>query len=195
MGTRSPPPHRPPPRSQPASAAPASFPTGAHFICTTTARIDTSALRLWPLLADSADWPRWWTAVARSGKPQAPGRPPRTPWLGRWRLAVGWPLHLAVATQASQPQEWLTIRLNGDLQGQATFMLQLPGQPDSSPQTGLDLTCRCELQDPRPALWPGAAGLEHRMHRLMQTLVRDLGRALQCRSEVLGHWQGSSWRG
>jgi uncharacterized protein YndB with AHSA1/START domain len=168
------------------------LPSNAHFICTTTARIDTSTTRLWPLLADTANWPRWWTAVGLSRRPPASGRPaPRATWLGRWRLAVGRPLHLAVATLASQPQEWLTLRLQGDLHGQATFMLQAPGARES----GLDLTCRCELQNPGPARWLAAVGLEHRVQGLMRALVRDLGLALQCRSEVLGHWQGSSWRG
>jgi uncharacterized protein YndB with AHSA1/START domain len=178
------------------SRSPSPSLSGTRFIFTTTARIDASALRLWPLLADTPGWPRWWTAVARSDKPPAQRRRwPRTTWLGRWRVAAGWPLHLAVDLLASQPQEWLTLRLQGDLQGQATFMLQGHGTTKGSLQHGLALTCRCELQDPRPPLWAGAAGLEHRMHRLMQTLVRDLGRALQCRSVMLGHWQGSSWRG
>jgi len=172
-----------------------------HLICTTSAWVDTSAPRLWHLLADAPGWPQWWSAVARCDV-AAPASG-NTVLPGRWRLALGWPLHLVVSRLASQPQEWLTWRLRGDLDGQATFMLQAAGSaPAGSPAgahagrpPGLDLTCRCELREPPPGWWWGAAALEHRTSGLLLGLARDLGRALHCRSEVLGHWQGSRWRG
>ena len=160
-----------------------------HLICTTSAWVDTSAPRLWELLADAPHWPLWWSAVARCDV--ATPRPRHALLAGRWRLALGWPLHLVVSTLASQPQEWLTWRLQGDLDGQATFMLQ----PAGGAPAGLDLTCRCELRGPAPGWWRGSAALERRAGGLLLALARDLGRALQCRTEVLGHWQGSRWRG
>ena len=180
---------------------PALNPAGSSFIITTTAWVDSSVPCLWQLLADVRGWPRWWTAVASADPPPLQGRPtarPRRPgarvprW---WRQALGWPLQLVVSIRASQAPEWLTLQLQGDLRGQATFMLQAA----AGPAHGVDLTCRCELEDPRRSVLgplgfrPWSPGFESQVVRWLQTLVDDLGQALNCRTQRVGHWQGSVW--
>jgi hypothetical protein len=92
-----------------------------------------------------------------------------------------------VTTLGGQPQQWLSLRLQGDLQAQATFSLE------PAVGRGLDITCRFELQGPRRGLRPWAPVFERRARQLLQHLARDLGLALGCRSDLLGTWQGSAW--
>ena len=180
----------------PQHAAP--MPKDSRFIITTTAWVDSSVPCLWQRLADVRGWPRWWTAVASADPAPWPARlaaPSRMP-IGRWwRRAMGWPLQLVVSIRASQPTEWLTLQLQGDLRGQATFMLQAA----RGPAHGVDLTCRCELEDPQRGAWGPferrrwSPGFESQVVRWLQALVDDLGRALNCRTQRVGHWQGSAW--
>lgn len=168
----------------------------SSFIFTTTARIDTSAARLWQVLAATSAWPGWWAALAPSvacaGQHARPGRAEPG---GRWRVAWGLPLKLSVATVASEWPDWLTVRLQGDLQGQLTFAVQAADGPAGDAQPRVDLTCRCELLSVLVGLWPWRMLLEHRIRLLARTLVRDLGQVLHCPTRVLAHWQGSAWRG
>jgi hypothetical protein len=110
-------------------------------------------------------------------------------------VAWGLPLKLSVATVASEWPDWLTVRLQGDLQGQLTFAVQAADGPAGDAQPGVDLTCRCELLGALVGLWPWRLLLEHRIRLLARTLVRDLGQVLHCPTRVLAHWQGSAWRG
>jgi hypothetical protein len=125
--------------------------------------------------------------VARTDRLTANSAQTRQDLARAWRTALGRPLHLAVLTLGGQPHQWLSLRLQGDLQGQATFTLQ------PAARHGLDITCRCELQGPRRGLRPWAPVFERRARRLLQHLARDLGLALGCRTAMLGTWQGSAW--
>jgi uncharacterized protein YndB with AHSA1/START domain len=154
---------------------------GSRFIITTRCRADTSAARAWTLLADAHRWPQWWSAIAQVQSMQLPGAMPGN-W--SWRVVLGRPLRLVVSTLASQPPQWLTLRLHGDLLGQATITLQ----PASG--RGLDITCRCELQTPRYALRPLALVFENRLRQLLRSLSTDVGRALHCEVQQLDSWQG-----
>jgi hypothetical protein len=157
---------------------------GPSFIITTHWRAEASAARVWPLLAHAAHWPRWWSSISRTDLIPTSGPPDGRPW----RLALGRPLQLAVATLASQPHQWLTVRLRGDVQGQATFTL---GQDAPN---GLDITCRCELQLPAADMPGWALWVQRRIRKLLLTLAQDMGRALECRVHILDSWQGSAWR-
>jgi hypothetical protein len=154
-----------------------------RFIITTHWWADTSAVQAWPLLLQTARWPLWWTAVASTTAPVTPGP-------GRWplRLALGRPLRLRIEHQAAQPREWLSLRLGGDLQGRANFMLDAAATP------GLDITCRLELSNPHQHGRLLAPLFEVRLLAVLQSLVRDLGRALPCRVEIRGEWHGSARR-
>jgi hypothetical protein len=158
------------------------------FIITTNWWADTALPPAWALLSNAGAWPRWWRAVARTQLvPQgrrAAGRP--GPW--PWRTALGLPLQLRVTRLAAQPPGWLTLRLQGDLQGQATFTLQ------QAAAKGIELSCRCELAGPLARHGFRGWLLERRVLTVLQSLAHDMGRALQCRVQPLGGWQGSASR-
>ena len=171
----------------------------SSFIFTTTARIDTSASRLWPVLGNPRGWPGWWTAITRCDIHAGLAAPPqRAPPSGRWRLAWGLPLKLRVTALASELPDWQSWRLQGDLQGQLVFTVQPAcdaGNAGDERQPSVELTCRCELPGVRMGSWPWGLLLERRIGRLSQRLVRDLGQVLHCQARVLAHWPGSAWRG
>lgn len=159
---------------------------GSNLIIATCLWADTSAEQAWPLLADAAAWPQWWHAIAQSRA--WPADALHTASALPWRALLGRPLRLAVATLAAQPRAWLTLRLEGDLQGQATFTLE------PAAQHGLSISCRCELQAPRGSLSALAPWFERRVLRLLQSLGQDFGLALSCRIRLMAAWQGSAWR-
>jgi hypothetical protein len=166
------------------------------FIVTTAARLDTSAARLWQLLENAGGWPGWWASMARCDtRLRRPAQPASAVIGGFWRVAWGLPLHLNVIAVASGLPEWQTVRLQGDLQGQLTFTVQAARNLVHDRPFAVDLTCRCELMGMLASLSPWRLLLERRIGRLNQTLVRDLGKSLQCRAQVLAHWQGCASRG
>jgi hypothetical protein len=169
-------------------AARFSFFMVTTFIITTHWWADTALQPAWNLLTNSDAWPRWWRAVARAQGSGHGGRAARGTSGWPWRTMLGLPLHLGVAALAAQPPGWMTLRVQGDLQGQATFTLQ------PAAGTGIDLSCRWELGGPLARQGVRGWLLKRRVERLLQSLAQDMGHALDCRVHQLGVWQGSSRR-
>jgi hypothetical protein len=108
---------------------------------------------------------------------------------GYWRAVTGRCLRLSVIGVTAEPFELIELKVCGDVQGRATWVLE-PAR-----LRGSNITCRCEL-----AVHPKLAGrarfaarlLFERSHfKRMQACARDMASALRCRYLPLREWSGA----
>jgi hypothetical protein len=157
------------------------------FVLTSAWWLDATPQACWPLLSDASGWPVWWRSIASvdERKPTAPLAPHQS---GIWLACWGTPLRLSVTRRLLQPFDLVEWQVDGDVQGQLTWVLA------GVPSGGCDVTCRWELatKSIRPT-WLLALSLllvERSHFARMRACALDLGARLACRVSATREWSG-----
>ena len=160
-----------------------------HFVLTSRWRMDIDAAPLWALLTDIPSWPRWWPQVKRVRVLQrAAGDPVGNLTQIDWSSAPLNDLRLQLLTTAAERPRLLEGRASGDLRGLGAWILE------PTPDGGVELTCRCEVELDRswmrslaPLLRPV---LEGKLFAVVRAGAQGMAQALGCR-----HWGSHEWSG